>query len=124
MFTHADVSVRRSFRRALLGSIVALPFALVVAISAAPSAAAPAGGYTAAQAAQGASVDAANCSACHAENLAGGAGPTLIGTAFKKSIDANYHTAAELYDFISKQMPLSAPGSLSHQNYSPSPRSS
>lgn len=115
MFRHADVGVRRCFRRVFLGSIVALPIALV-AVRAATSAAAP-GGYSAAQAAHGATVYAASCSACHAQGLAGGAGPALVGTAFKKSIDANYRTAAQLFDFVTKQMPQNAPGSLSSQDY-------
>jgi mono/diheme cytochrome c family protein len=97
--------------------MVALPFVLVLAVATATSAAAPSGGYTAGQAAQGASVFAANCSACHARNLTGATGPSLVGTAFKKSIDANYKTAGQLEDFISKQMPLNAPASLSEQNY-------
>ena len=88
----------------------------VAALTAAPADAA-AGGYTGAQAASGASVFAANCSTCHASNLSGGSGPALSGTAFKKSVAANYPTAVALYSFIEKQMPLNAPGSLSAQNY-------
>jgi PQQ-dependent dehydrogenase (methanol/ethanol family) len=82
-----------------------------------PAADAATGGYTAAQAAQGGSVYGANCSSCHAQNLAGNSGPALTGAAFQKSLSANYKTASALYTFISKQMPLSAPGSLSSQNY-------
>ena len=75
------------------------------------------GGYTLAQAAHGASIYAANCSACHAQNLSGGSGPALVGAPFKSSIAANYHTAGDLEDFIAKQMPLSAPGSLKPSEY-------
>jgi PQQ-dependent dehydrogenase (methanol/ethanol family) len=117
MFRQADGSARRALRRAFLGSIVASPLVLALAVGSATSSAATSGGYTIAQAARGGSVYAANCSACHAQNLSGGAGPALTGTAFKKSIDANYPTAGQLYDFIHKQMPQNAPGSLSEQSY-------
>src|ERR1700722_9462141 len=59
----------------------------------------------------------ASCASCHAQNLTGGAGPALVGAPFHASINANYKTAAQLYGFISKQMPLNAPGSLSKANY-------
>jgi alcohol dehydrogenase (cytochrome c) len=96
---------------------VAASSALVAAtLLAAPADAAP-GGYTAAQAAQGASMFAASCASCHAQNLTGGAGPALVGSSFHASINANYRTAGQLYGFISKQMPLNAPGSLSRANY-------
>jgi len=92
-------------------------FAAALLTSTSSAARAAAGGYTPAQAAHGASVYAANCASCHAQNLAGGSGPALTGTAFRGAIDANYHTAAALEDFISKQMPLNAPGSLSRTDY-------
>jgi PQQ-dependent dehydrogenase (methanol/ethanol family) len=96
---------------------VALPLILGASAFATRAADAATGGYSAAQAAQGASVYGANCSSCHAQNLAGNSGPALVGAGFHKSLDANYRTASALYGFISKQMPLSAPGSLSSKNY-------
>jgi PQQ-dependent dehydrogenase (methanol/ethanol family) len=87
-----------------------------IATTRAASAAAP-GGYSPAQANAGATVYAANCATCHAQKLTGGSGPALVGAAFHRSIEANYKTAGQLYDFVSKQMPLSAPGSLSSQSY-------
>ncbi len=87
-----------------------------IAATRAASAAAP-GGYSAAQANAGATVYAANCATCHAQKLTGGSGPALVGASFHRSIDANYKTAGQFYDFVSKQMPLSAPGSLSSQSY-------
>ncbi|MBD5633116.1 MAG: c-type cytochrome, partial [Candidatus Eremiobacteraeota bacterium] len=113
MFTDVISPASSRFLRTI---VAASSLALGIAASTAAASAAT-GGYSAAQAAQGASVYAANCATCHAQSLAGGSGPALVGAAFHKSIDANYKTAAALYDFISKQMPLSAPGSLSSANY-------
>ncbi len=108
---------RPSIVDVLRAAAFALPLVLgAMAVAMRPADAAT-GGYTAAQAAQGASIYAANCASCHAQNLAGNSAPALTGTAFHKSLDGNYRTAAALYNFISKQMPLSAPGSLSSQNY-------
>jgi alcohol dehydrogenase (cytochrome c) len=74
-------------------------------------------GYTGAQASAGASVYQSRCSQCHGANLQGGAGPTLTGQAFQTSMNANYTDAGKLEDFIQKQMPADAPGSLSTQQY-------
>jgi mono/diheme cytochrome c family protein len=94
----------------------AFAFALGTSAIAIPAAAAT-GGYSPTQAAAGATVFAANCATCHAANLSGGSGPALTGAAFHASLQSNYKTAAQLYDFIHKQMPLNAPGSLSAANY-------
>ncbi|MBD5655657.1 MAG: PQQ-binding-like beta-propeller repeat protein [Candidatus Eremiobacteraeota bacterium] len=107
-------SIISRFKR---GGAVTLPTALLLVAFATMPAAAASGGYTAAQAAQGASVFAANCASCHAQNLSGNSGPALVGAPFHKSLETNYKTAAQLDDFISKQMPLNAPGSLSAANY-------
>jgi alcohol dehydrogenase (cytochrome c) len=79
--------------------------------------AAGSGAYTAAQASAGATVYAARCSQCHGQQLQGGAGPALAGSSFRTSMNRSYPTAAQLYDFISKQMPADAPGSLSSREY-------
>jgi alcohol dehydrogenase (cytochrome c) len=75
-----------------------------------------AGYYTRAQAAVGATVYSASCQQCHGVNLQGGAGPALVGQVFKQYVGPK-GTAASLYDFTSKQMPLTAPGSLTQQQY-------
>ena len=106
----SDDSVRPSNRARPLKIILSILFAYAGSFGVSDAAAA--GGYTPAQAARGASIFAANCASCHAQNLTGGAGPALAGPAFHTSIQANYKTAARLNDFISKQMPLNAPGSL------------
>src|SRR6185437_14522103 len=71
--------------------------------------------YTSRQATRGASVYAQSCASCHGADLQGEAGPPLIG----QTLEAAYGTgtAAQLYDFISRQMPQDAPGSLSERQY-------
>lgn len=74
-----------------------------------------AGAYTAAQAAQGASLFAAHCAQCHGQNLEGQAGPQLAGSDFMASWSGK--TADDLYYVMSTQMPLDAPGSLQPNEY-------
>ena len=71
------------------------------------------GGYTRSQATSGGSVYASTCAQCHGAQLQGGAGPPLTGASFRSAINGSYQTAEQLYDFIDKQMPANAPGSLS-----------
>jgi alcohol dehydrogenase (cytochrome c) len=73
------------------------------------------GTYTGAQARYGASVYTQKCSVCHGANLQGETGTALTGPTFSQAYGAG--TAAQLYDFISRQMPLDAPGSLTQQQY-------
>src|SRR5208282_3140240 len=77
--------------------------------------AAPAGSYTNEQASRGAAVYTQYCAVCHGANLQGEAGTPLMGRTFLQGYGAG--TAAQLYDFLSRQMPLNAPGSLSQQQY-------
>jgi len=72
-------------------------------------------GYTAAQAGRGAIAYVQYCTQCHGANLQGEAGPALSGQTFRQLYGEG--TAAQLYDFISQQMPLNAPGSLSREQY-------
>lgn len=71
--------------------------------------------YTSAQAARGASVYAQSCAKCHGAGLQGESGPALTGQVLKTTFGAG--TAEPLYDFISRQMPLNAPGSLNDRQY-------
>lgn len=89
----------------------------LTAVMAAPASNAAGGGFTSAQATSGASVYAAHCSQCHGAQLQGSAGPALSGASFRTSINASYTTAGKLYDFVRKQMPANAPGSLSATQY-------
>ena len=66
-----------------LAAILAISFASGFRPSDAQTAASPAeGAYTAAQAAAGEKLYAANCSACHGATLTGGVWPSLVGDAF------------------------------------------
>lgn len=94
--------------------------ALVVASGDRPSdaqAAAPAaaGAYTAAQAAAGEKLYAANCSACHGATLTGGVWPALVGDAFTSQWIGK--SAGDVYYVMSTQMPVGAPGSLKPGEY-------
>ena len=71
--------------------------------------------YTSAQAARGASVYAQSCAKCHGAGLQGESGPALTGQVLKTTFGAG--TAEPLYEFISRQMPLNAPGSLNGRQY-------
>jgi mono/diheme cytochrome c family protein len=84
------------------------------AIAAAPSAAIS---YSAAQAAAGAKLFETKCSACHGEHLEGGAGPALSGATLTTLAKNTKLTVGDMFTFISQQMPLNEPASLTHDQY-------
>ncbi len=101
--------MQHMFSRYTLAGIVAFVLAVAgLAISRGAQAQ-----YTAAQATAGATVYAQSCAQCHGANLQGQSGPRLLGSSF---INA-YPTPEQLYDFIHRQMPANAPGSLSAAEY-------
>src|SRR5882757_1946874 len=73
------------------------------------------GDYTGAQASRGATLYTQYCAQCHGTNLQGESGPALTGQILRAAYGAG--TAAQLYDFISRQMPQDKPGTLSQQQY-------
>ncbi|HEY3653921.1 MAG TPA: PQQ-binding-like beta-propeller repeat protein [Steroidobacteraceae bacterium] len=73
------------------------------------------GDYTGAQASRGATLYTQYCAQCHGANLQGESGPALTGQILRAAYGAG--TAAQLYDFISRQMPQDKPGTLSQQQY-------
>ena len=73
--------------------------------------------FSSAQAAAGSKAYATNCAACHGENLEGGAGPALAGPNLKTLSKNTKLTVGDAFTFISQQMPLNAPASLSHDQY-------
>jgi alcohol dehydrogenase (cytochrome c) len=87
----------------------------LLAASAAGAQAKSGGSYTSAQVSSGAAVYAQDCAQCHAASLRGDSGPPLTGQTFQLAYGTG--TAAQLYDFISRQMPQDKPGSLSQQQY-------
>jgi alcohol dehydrogenase (cytochrome c) len=74
-----------------------------------------AGGYTTAQASHGATVYTQYCAQCHGGHLQGESAPALSGQTLHSAYGGG--TAAQLYDFISRQMPQNAPGTLSQAQY-------
>jgi mono/diheme cytochrome c family protein len=68
--------------------------------------------YTSAQAALGAKAYQADCSRCHGVQLEGVSGPALKGSSMTGS-----QSIADIYGFVSQQMPAGAPGSLSASTY-------
>jgi len=75
----------------------------------------PRSDYTVAQAAAGATLYSANCSACHGADLRGPAGPALIGDAFTSQWTGE--PAYDPYSMLTKNMPVTAPGSLKPDEY-------
>jgi mono/diheme cytochrome c family protein len=72
--------------------------------------------YTQAQASSGRELYRKNCASCHGNQLQGGAGAPLAGAAF--TTKWSDRTVKDLYTFVHQSMPMSAPGSLSDQQYS------
>ncbi len=70
--------------------------------------------YTSAQVQAGKAQYAHSCAICHGEHLQGVSAPALAGGAFGKS----HLTVSAMRTIITKQMPLTAPGSLSPPQYS------
>ena len=73
------------------------------------------GDYTTAQASAGNAVYTQYCAQCHGANLQGESGPAISGEPLHLAYGAG--TAAQLYDFISRQMPQDKPASLTAQQY-------
>ena len=73
------------------------------------------GVFTAAQAERGREAYAANCSSCHAKDLAGQAGPPLKGELFMDNWRED--RVQPLFTYMRTRMPQRAAGSLSEQTY-------
>ena len=95
---------------------VALLVAALLALSPAGAQAKSGGGYTSTQASHGGTVYTQYCTECHGANLQGESGPALSGQVLRAAYGGG--TAAQLYDFISRQMPQNNPASLSSSSTS------
>jgi polar amino acid transport system substrate-binding protein len=101
---------------------IAVAVALLAAGSAASrtvaaTAAAPKAIFSTAQASAGSKAYAANCASCHGANLEGGVGPALSGANLKTLSKNTKLTVHDLFTFMSQQMPMNAPASLSKDQY-------
>ncbi len=88
------------------------PAAWLAALAGALVSATAVAAYTGAQAAAGQQVYRV-CTFCHGPALQGAMGPALASPAFR----ATWQSAATLFQFISQNMPLNAPGSLKPGQY-------
>ncbi len=99
-------------RLLLVGVLVVTPACLAGAANGV--AAANAGAYSKAQAAAGAKAYALNCARCHGAKLQGMAGPPLKGPSAPIQ---GIRNVGYVYHFVSTQMPLDKPRSLSPATY-------
>jgi len=73
--------------------------------------------YTDAQAQAGRTLFHTQCAVCHGDKLEGKSAPALAGDQFLSVSQYQQLNADYLYRFMSKHMPLNAPGSLSKTQY-------
>lgn len=113
----ADPSARRAAASAVaFAAGLALLAGPAVSQAGAAQAGAPAL-YTRAQAATGAKLFAAQCATCHGEHLEGGVGPALTGPNLVRLAKKTKLAVGDVFSFLSLQMPLNAPASLTHSQY-------
>lgn len=111
----ASVRLRPSRSGTRLAGLTLAAVAACILVT--PVHAATQSGLTQKQAQQGASVYSQQCAQCHGSQLQGAAAPALEGDSFHASIKNRFGTTAELLDYISSNMPVSNPGSLSREQY-------
>src|SRR5258708_3338550 len=87
----------------------------IVAVSPAGAQAKAGAGYTSAQASRGAAVYTQDCVNSQGRSVRGDSGPRLSGATLGAAYGAG--RAAQLYDFISRQLRKDRPGGLSGQQY-------
>jgi alcohol dehydrogenase (cytochrome c) len=73
--------------------------------------------FTAAQVSAGSTAFQTHCSSCHGSQLEGGAGPALSGANFKTLSTKVKATVSDIFTYMTTNMPLNAPASLSHTDY-------
>jgi len=94
--------------------MLSVSFLLACALTLAQSAPSSSGGYTTAQAANGAKAYQKACASCHGAKLRGGMGPALVGKQFWLTYGGK--KVSTLWSDVHTQMPMSAPGSVSAKN--------
>jgi polar amino acid transport system substrate-binding protein len=73
--------------------------------------------FSASQVAAGQKVFEQSCAQCHGANLQGVSAPALSGANFKASVASTRPTVGDLFQYITQNMPLGNPASLSHDQY-------
>ncbi|HUN29760.1 MAG TPA: cytochrome c [Alphaproteobacteria bacterium] len=73
--------------------------------------------FTASQVSAGSKAFETHCSACHGAHLEGGAGPALTGPNFKTLSTKVKASVSDIFTYMTTNMPLNAPASLSHTEY-------
>ncbi|MGZ3543347.1 MAG: c-type cytochrome, partial [Vulcanimicrobiaceae bacterium] len=73
--------------------------------------------FTKSQASTGEKTFGQSCATCHGENLEGGAGPALAGDNFKTLSTKVKATVGDVFTYMTTNMPMNAPASLSHDQY-------
>jgi mono/diheme cytochrome c family protein len=73
--------------------------------------------FTEEQAEAGAGVYSAHCAQCHGPALKGTVAPPLVGKAFRANWYVGDRTLGDLFDQIARYMPMTAPGSLTKEQY-------
>lgn len=99
---------------------VAVAFAVGAALTVSSTGGAASSGpalYTRAQAKAGAGVYATSCAQCHGAKLEGGAGPPLRGPNMVTLGTKTKLKVGDLFGYMVTNMPMNAPGSLSHDKY-------
>lgn len=94
-----------------LAAAIALPMAVRGTASTTPVT------FTAAQESAGSAAFQTNCSTCHGTHLEGGAGPALSGPNFKTLSSKVKANVSDIFTYMTTNMPLNAPASLSHTEY-------
>lgn len=96
-------------------------FALILAAALSPVAHVRAAGapisFTSAQVSAGSKAFALHCAPCHGSQLQGGAGPALSGPNFKTLSSKVKARVSDIFTYMTTNMPLNAPASLSHADY-------
>lgn len=102
-----------------LSGIITVAAAIAIGLGsvAATGAPSPKVSFLAAQAAAGSKLFETKCAACHGANLEGGAGPALSGATLATLSKNTKLTIGDMFTFLSQQMPLNEPASLTHDQY-------
>ncbi|GAC1303292.1 MAG: hypothetical protein NVS2B3_09420 [Vulcanimicrobiaceae bacterium] len=101
----------------LAASVGAFAKTTHVAAAGAAGASSHAAMYSASQASAGSKAYGANCASCHGAQLEGGVGPALSGPTLNTLAKNTKLSVGDMFTFISQQMPLNAPASLSKAQY-------